>query len=147
MSEENISEPINFYIIVFGLIVISIVILIPIINSINVFIYFFSKSNSEYVSEMITELVTVSSGVPGDVEIKFVKPSENKYNIMFNQKMVYVEMYDYKKPLGISDDLIEEMSKKSYYSSAVNFTSNNILDFNLIKIRKSKEINIESIGS
>ncbi|MBU5688470.1 MAG: hypothetical protein QW350_01570 [Candidatus Aenigmatarchaeota archaeon] len=147
MSEENVSEPLNFYIIIFGLIIISISVLIPIIRSINIFVYFFSKSNSEYVSESLSELITVSSGVPGNVEIIFVKPSEGKYKLKFNQKMIYAEMYDYKKPLGISDDIIEKNSKQSYYSSAVNFKSSDILDFILIEIKKEKEIIIESKGS
>ena len=147
MSEEKPSEPIEFIVIMFGIIVICIIAAKPLIDAISVFVYFFSKANAEAVSQQISELITVSAGTPGDVNIKFLKPYRADYNVYFKGKLVFVEMYNYKKPLGLSDEDIEKLGAKSSYSSAsTEFEAQNFLNFEIIEIEKREKINIKAIG-
>jgi hypothetical protein len=146
MSEEKPSEPIEFFIITFGIIIISIFIAKTLIDAINIFIYFFSKANAEAVSQQISELITVSAGTPGNVTIKFVKPSGADYNVYFKGKYVFVEIYNYKKPIGISDKDIESLGNKSYSSTSVDFESKDFFGFEIIEIKKDEKIELKSIG-
>ncbi len=145
MSEEKPSETIEFFIITFGIIVIFLFSAKPLIDLIASFVYFFSKANSEYISDTISELITVSAGTPGNVNIKFIKPSGYDYDIYFKGKMVYVETYNYKKPIGISNEELEKIGNKSYSSSPVNFEHKNFLNFQIIEIEKNQKIKIGGI--
>ena len=146
MSEEKPSESLEFFIITFGIIIISIFAARSLIDAINIFVYFFSKSNAEAVSQQISELITVSVGTPGNVTIKFSKPSGANYNVYFKGKLVFVEIYDYKKPLGLSDEDIQKLGNKSYSSTSVEFESNDFLDFEIIEIKKDEKIKLDAIG-
>jgi len=146
MSEEKPSEPLEFILIIFGIIVISIVAVKPLIDAISLFVYFFSKANAEAVSQQISELITVSAGTPGNVNIKFVKPSGADYNLYFRGKLVFVEIYNYKKPPGLSEEDIEKLGSKSYSSASADFESRDIADFEMIEIEKREKIKLNAIG-
>ncbi|MEM5799550.1 MAG: hypothetical protein QXZ43_02710 [Candidatus Aenigmatarchaeota archaeon] len=146
MAEENPSEPLNFFLIFFGLTIVFLFVLKPMIDAINIFVYFFSKANSQAISETISELITVSAGTPGNVTITFVKPLGYNYNVYFKDKLVFVEIFDSKKPIGISDKDLEKIGNRSYSSSAVSFESEDFLDFEIIKIQKNEKIKLNTIG-
>jgi hypothetical protein len=146
MSEEKPSEPLEFFILTFGIIIISIFAAKSLIDAINIFIYFFSKANTEVVSDQISELITVSAGTPGNVEISFVKPEGSDYNVYFKGKIVIVEAYNYKKPIGLSDEDLEKIFNKTYSSTSVDLESKEFLDFYIIKIQKKEKITIDAVG-
>ncbi|MEM5776898.1 MAG: hypothetical protein QXJ06_00425 [Candidatus Aenigmatarchaeota archaeon] len=146
MTEEKPSELVEFILITIGLIAIFITIAKPLIDLINVFIYFFSNANSQYLSELISELITVSAGTPGNVKIIFAKPKDYEYNVYFRDKMVFVDLVSYNKFIGMSNDELKKLMNKSYSSSAVEFESKNFLNFEVIVIEKNDKIKISSIG-
>lgn len=146
MTEEKPSEPLEFILLSFGLVVFSVFLGKIIIDSINIFIYFFAKASPQQMSNFISELITVSAGTPGNVKINFVKPEDNEYNIYFKDRMVFVEIYDYKKPVGISDEEFEKLVKKSHSSSAVSFEARNFHGFEVLIIEKEEKIKLNSIG-
>jgi hypothetical protein len=146
MSEEKPSESIEFILIIFGIIVISIIAAKPLIDAISVFVYFFSKANAEAVSQQISELITVSAGTPGNVNIKFIKPSGADYNVYFRGKFVFIEIYNYKKPPGFSEEDIEKLGNKSYSSASADFEGKDIADFEMIEIEKREKIKLNTIG-
>jgi len=146
MTEENPSEPLNVILIFFGLLVIYVLVSKPLIEAISIFVYFFSKANSQYLSEKISETITVSYGTPGNVKVTIVKPEGYNYNAYFNKKMVLIESYESQKPSVISREDIRKFNNISYSSSAVEFESQNFFDFNIITIEKADSIKLTNFG-
>ncbi|MEM2174855.1 MAG: hypothetical protein QXI58_04455 [Candidatus Micrarchaeia archaeon] len=146
MSEEKPSEPVEFILVSFAFIIFCILLAKIIIDSINIFVYFFAKASPEQMSETISGLVTISAGTPGNVKINFAKPKDYDYNVYFKDRMVFVEIYDYQKPIAVIDEEMKYLLNKSHSSSAVYFTARNFFDFDILVIQKEQTIKIDKIG-
>lgn len=143
-------EILNFFIIAVGSILIVLMLSSGILQGIATFIYFFAKGSSEAMSDNISELITVSAGTPGNVEIIFQKGSTKyHYNLIFNKQVIFVDgEYSNILPLGFKKEEIDNLFNKKTSSSGVIFTSSNkIVDFFDIKINKkySDKLEVEII--
>lgn len=131
-----------FYIIIItlGIIVISIMMSAKILQGIVTFTYFFAKGSSEAVSDGLSELITVSAGTPGNVEINYGKPSDTyEYDLLFGKSFVVVDA-KFKAnslPLGFQKEELEKLFRKTSSGTGTEFTApDSIENFDLIKIKK-----------
>ena len=145
----ELTEAINYVILTIGLVLGSIIIASKLIESATTFTYFFAKGNSEAVSNNISELITVASGTPGNVEINYIKPSTKyDYTIFFGKRMVFVdtEVNERSLPLKLKKEDIEDLLKNTASSSAIDFeVPNQIGNLFHIEIKKefSNQLNVK----
>lgn len=143
MSEEKPSESLEFFILMFGLVSMSIIFSKSAIDGINTMIYFFSKANAKSVSDDISELITVSGGTPGKVNITYVKPGKDfEYDVDIYENFIVI---DSQKP-DDKNPLVYEMRSWSSYPVNVKAINKEQKDFELIEISKDQEITIEAKG-
>lgn len=134
-------EILNFFIITVGILLIALMMSSGILQGLATFTYFFAKGNSEAMSDSLSELITVSAGTPGDVEIIFQKgSSQYEYNLLLNKRIVFIDS-EFSKglPLGLSSEDMDNLFNKATSSSGVDFdySENKIVDFYRVKIEKT----------
>ncbi len=138
-------EALNFILITIGIFIITLMMAGKILEGVAVFTYFFVKGSSEAVSDGLSELITVSAGVPGSVEIIYLKPATKFfYTALFGRRMVFIdaEQGATSLPLGFNQEELENLFKKTSSSSGVDFTApDKIENFFDVKIRKEYSIN------
>ncbi|MCX8178780.1 MAG: hypothetical protein N3D75_03055 [Candidatus Aenigmarchaeota archaeon] len=142
MSEEKPSETLEFFILMFGLVSISIILAKSTIDGINTMSYFFSKANAKSVSDDIAELITVSGGSPGKVGITYQKPRGGfEYDIDISENYIIVESAN-----PNDNNLIYEMKSWSSYPVKANILVSSQADFEYVEIVKDQEIQIQPKG-
>lgn len=112
-----------------------------ILQGLATFTYFFAKGSSEAMSDSLSELITVSAGTPGDVQIIFQKGSlQYEYNLLLNKRIVFVDSeFLGELPLGLKQEDMDNLFNKTTSSSGVDFdySENKIVDFYRVKIKKT----------
>ncbi len=88
MSEEIITQIVS----IIAIILVFVIAAIRLAEPIAAFVYLFVKDSGEVVGDTVSNLVTLSAGVPGDVNIKYTKPSvDYRYEIDVNKKIIFVK--------------------------------------------------------
>jgi len=80
-------------IIMIGIVLIFVIASIRFTEPIAEFTFFFVRDSGEVVGDTISNLITISGGMPGDIEIKYRKPSSDDYTyqINTNKKIIFVK--------------------------------------------------------
>lgn len=132
-------EVVNFFIITVGIVLIGLLMSSGILEGLASFTYFFAKGSSEAMSDSLSELITVSAGTPGDVEIKFQRKStQYNYNLFFSKRFVFVDSeFSKNLPLGLKQEEMDNLFNRTTSSSGVDFISaEKIVDFHRVTINK-----------